>query len=410
MEEGRCAGVVAYELATGELHVFRAKSVLFATGGYGRMFKVTSNAHALTGDGPAVVFRRGLPLEDMEMFQFHPTGLNKLGVLLSEAARGEGGILRNKDGERFMERYAPTIKDLAPRDLVSRAMYQEIKEGRGAGPKSDYLYLDLTHLSPELIEEKLPDITEFARVYLQVEPTKEMVPIQPTAHYAMGGIPTNVDGQVVMGPDETPVPGLYAAGECACVSVHGANRLGTNSLLDIIVFGRRGGAHMAEHALGAELAPLPADPTSKTLDLLDSILKREGGENAADIRKDLQTHMFDLAFVVRNDEGLGKMQAIIADLQSRYAKVGITDKGSVYNTDLMETVEVGFLLDCAEALVHAARARTESRGGHFREDHPLRDDVNWLKHSLATRQADGSIALDFKPVKMGPYVPMERKY
>jgi succinate dehydrogenase / fumarate reductase flavoprotein subunit len=410
MEGGRCAGVVAYELATGELHVFRAKSVLFATGGFGRMYKVTSNAHALTGDGPAVVFRRGLPLEDMEMFQFHPTGLNKLGVLLSEAARGEGGILRNKDGERFMERYAPTIKDLAPRDLVSRAMYQEIKEGRGAGPNSDYLYLDLTHLPPELIEEKLPDISEFARVYLQVEPTKEMVPIQPTAHYAMGGIPTDVDGQVVLGADETPVPGLYAAGECACVSVHGANRLGTNSLLDIIVFGRRGGAHMAEHAERAELAPLPADPTSRTLDLLDSILKREGGENAADIRKDLQTHMFDLAFVVRNDEGLGEMQAIITELQRRYADVGITDKGSVYNTDLMETVEVGFLLDCAEALVHAARARTESRGGHFREDHPLRDDVNWLKHSLATRQADGSITLDFKPVKMGPYVPMERKY
>jgi succinate dehydrogenase / fumarate reductase flavoprotein subunit len=410
MEDGRCAGVVAYELATGELHVFRAKSVLFATGGFGRMYKVTSNAHALTGDGPAVVFRRGLPLEDMEMFQFHPTGLNKLGVLLSEAARGEGGILRNKDGERFMERYAPTIKDLAPRDLVSRAMYQEIKEGRGAGPNSDYLYLDLTHLPPELIEEKLPDISEFARVYLQVEPTKEMVPIQPTAHYAMGGIPTDVDGQVVLGADETPVPGLFAAGECACVSVHGANRLGTNSLLDIIVFGRRGGARMAEYAERAELSPLPADPTSRTLDLLDSILKRDGGENAADIRKDLQTHMFDLAFVVRNDEGLGQMQAIITELQRRYAAVGITDKGSVYNTDLMETVEVGFLLDCAEALVHAARARTESRGGHFREDHPLRDDVNWLKHSLATRQADGSITLDFKPVKMGPYVPMERKY
>jgi succinate dehydrogenase / fumarate reductase, flavoprotein subunit len=410
MESGRCAGVVAYELATGELHIFRAKSVLFATGGFGRMYKVTSNAHALTGDGPAVVFRRGLPLEDMEMFQFHPTGLNKLGVLLSEAARGEGGILRNKDGERFMERYAPTIKDLAPRDLVSRAMYQEIKEGRGAGPKSDYLYLDLTHLAPELIEEKLPDITEFARVYLQVEPTKEMVPIQPTAHYAMGGIPTDVDGQVVIGPDETPVPGLYAAGECACVSVHGANRLGTNSLLDIIVFGRRGGAHMAGYAEHAELAPLPADPASRTLDLLDAILKRQGGQNAADIRSDLQTHMFDLAFVVRNDEGLGKMQEIIADLQRRYDDVAITDKGSVYNTDLMETVEVGFLLDCAEALVHAARARTESRGGHFRDDHPLRDDVNWLKHSLATRQSDGSVTLEFKPVKMGPYVPMERKY
>jgi succinate dehydrogenase / fumarate reductase flavoprotein subunit len=410
MQDGRCAGVVAYELATGELHVFRAKSVLFATGGYGRMFKVTSNAHALTGDGPAVVFRRGLPLEDMEMFQFHPTGLNRLGVLLSEAARGEGAVVRNKDGERFMERYAPTIKDLAPRDMVSRAIYQEIKEGRGDGPNGDYVYLDLTHLPPAVIEEKLPDITEFARVYLQVEPTKEMVPIQPTAHYAMGGIPTDVDGRVVVGADETPVPGLYAAGECACVSVHGANRLGTNSLLDIVVFGRRGGAHMAEHAKDVDLPPLPADPTTQTLDLLDAILTRDRGENAADIRKELQNHMFDLAFVVRTDEGLGEMQRILAELRERYDRVGIMDKGSVYNTDLMETVEVGFLLDCAEALVHAARARTESRGGHFREDHPLRDDANWLKHSLATRRRDGSIALDFKPVKMGPYIPMERKY
>jgi succinate dehydrogenase / fumarate reductase flavoprotein subunit len=410
MDGGACAGVVAYELATGEVHVFRSKAVLFATGGYGRMFKVSSNAHALTGDGPAVVFRRGLPLEDMEMFQFHPTGLYKLGVLLSEAARGEGAIVRNKDGERFMERYAPMIKDLAPRDMVSRAIYQEIKEGRGAGPAGDMVYLDLTHLDPKVIEEKLPDITEFARVYLRVEPTTEPVPIQPTAHYAMGGIPTNVDGQVVLGPEETPVPGLYAAGECACVSVHGANRLGTNSLLDIVVFGRRGGAHMAGFAAGAAQPAVPADPANPTLDLLDGILTREGGTNAADIRSELQEHMFDLAFVVRSEEGLTKMLEILLGLKERYARVGIQDKGSVFNTDLMETVEVGFLLDCADALVTAALARDESRGGHFREDHPLRDDANWLKHSLAYRQDDGSIRLDFKPVKMGPYVPMERKY
>jgi succinate dehydrogenase / fumarate reductase flavoprotein subunit len=410
MEGGACAGVVAYELATGEIHVFRAKAVLFATGGYGRMFKVTSNAHALTGDGPAVVFRRGLPLEDMEMFQFHPTGLYKLGVLLSEAARGEGAIVRNKDGERFMERYAPTIKALAPRDMVSRAIYQEIKEGRGAGPAGDMVYLDLTHLDPKVIEEKLPDITEFARVYLRVEPTKEPVPIQPTAHYAMGGIPTNVDGQVVLGPQETPVPGLYAAGECACVSVHGANRLGTNSLLDIVVFGRRGGAHMAGFAAGVTQPSLPAEPARQALDLLDGILTREDGTNAADIRSELQEHMFDLAFVVRSAEGLTKMGEILGGLQARYARVGIQDKGSVFNTDLMEAVELGFLLDCADALVTAALARDESRGAHYREDHPLRDDANWLKHSLATREIDGSIRLDFKPVKMGPYVPMERKY
>src|SRR5881409_3470221 len=231
LEDDRCAGVVAYELATGELHVFRARSVLFATGGYGRIFKITSNAHALTGDGPAVVWRRGIPLEDMEFFQFHPTGIYKLGILLSEGARGEGAILLNKDGERFMERYAPTIKDLAPRDMVSRAIYQEIKEGRGGGPNGDWAYLDISHLDPKVIEEKLPHITEFARIYLKVEPTKEPVPIQPTAHYAMGGIPTDTDGRVVVGSDEEIVAGLYAAGECACVSVHGANRLGTNSLL-----------------------------------------------------------------------------------------------------------------------------------------------------------------------------------
>ena len=410
MQDGACAGVVAYELATGEIHIFRAKSVLFATGGYGRMFRVTSNAHALTGDGPAVVYRRGIPLEDMEFFQFHPTGLYKLGILLSEAARGEGAILLNKDGERFMERYAPTIKDLAPRDVVSRSMYQEIKEGRGAGPNGDMVYLDLRHLDPKVIEEKLPDITEFARVYLRVEPTKELVPIQPTAHYAMGGIPTNVDAQVVTGPEETPVPGLYAAGECACVSVHGGNRLGTNSLLDIVVFGRRGGVHMAEFARGADLPALPDSPTSHTLELLNGLLGRDRVESPADIRRDLQDAMFDKAFVVRTEEGLRSMQDDLANLRERYGRLGVQDKGSVFNTDLMETVELGFLLDCADTLVGAALARDESRGAHYREDHPLRDDANWMKHSLAYRQADGSVALEYKPVKMGPYIPMERKY
>jgi succinate dehydrogenase / fumarate reductase flavoprotein subunit len=408
--QGAASGVVAYELATGELHVFRAKSIVFATGGYGRMFSVTSNAHALTGDGPAVVWRRGVPLEDMEMYQFHPTGLAKLGVLLSEAARGEGGIVLNKDGERFMERYAPTIKDLAPRDMVSRAIYQEIKEGRGGGPNGDWAFLDIRHLDPALIEEKLPDITEFARVYLKVEPTTEPVPVQPTAHYAMGGIPTDIDGRVVTGPEETPIPGLYAAGECACVSVHGANRLGTNSLLDIVVFGRRAGVDAARHAKEAPLGNLPSNPTERTLSMLNSVLERTEGDNGADIRKELQDSMFDLAFVVRTEESLSKMQEIIGGLRERYDRVAIGDKGAIYNTDLMETVELGFLLDCAEALVVSARARTESRGGHYRDDHPLRDDATWLKHTLAYREDDGSIRLDFKPVKMGPYVPMERKY
>jgi len=409
LEDGHVAGVVAYELATGELHVFRTKAVLFATGGYGRMFRVSSNAHALTGDGPAVAFRRGIPLQDMEFFQFHPTGLYRLGILLSEAARGEGGIVLNKDGERFMERYAPTIKDLAPRDVVSRSMVQEIKEGRGGGPDGDHLFLDISHLDPAVIEEKLPDITEFARVYLRVEPTREPVPIQPTAHYAMGGIPTDVEGRVVVGPEETPIPGLYAAGECACVSVHGANRLGTNSLLDIVVFGRRGGADLATFAAGSDLPALPEDATGRTLSLLDGFLERPRVESPADVRGDLQEEMYRRAFVVRDEPGLKQAAAELENLRDRYRQLGVQDKGSVYNTDLMETVELGFLLDCAETLVTAALARDESRGGHYREDHPLRDDAHWLQHSLAYREGDG-IRLEHKPVKMGPYVPMERKY
>jgi len=409
-EEGATAGVVAYELATGELHVFRAKSVLFATGGSGRMFRVSSNAHTLTGDGPAVAWRRGIPLEDMEFFQFHPTGVYKMGILLSEAVRGEGGILLNSEEERFMERYAPTVKDLAPRDMVSRAIYQEIKEGRGAGPHKDAVWLDVRHLPREVIEEKLPDVTEFARVYLNVEPTTELVPIQPTAHYAMGGIPTDVDGQVVVGPNEAPVPGLYSAGECACVSVHGANRLGTNSLLDIVVFGRRGGKHMGAFAADAALPEIERGVEKPVREHLDSMLGRSEGHNAADIRIELQDNMFDLAFVVRTEEGLRKMQDILGSLRERYDGVYVQDTGAMYNTELMEAVELGFLLDNADALVAAALARDESRGGHYRDDHPLRDDANWLKHSLAYRQDDGSIRLEYKPVKMGPYIPMERKY
>ncbi|MGZ4114030.1 MAG: FAD-binding protein, partial [Actinomycetota bacterium] len=372
--------------------------------------RITSNAHSLTGDGVAMVYRHGLPSQDMEFFQFHPTGVYKMGILLSEAVRGEGGILLNSEEERFMERYAPTVKDLAPRDLVSRAIYQEIKEGRGAGPHKDAVWLDVRHLPHDVIEEKLPDVTEFARVYLNVEPTTELVPIQPTAHYSMGGIPTDVDGQVVVGPDETPVPGLYSAGECACVSVHGANRLGTNSLLDIVVFGRRGGKHMAAFAAEAPLPELERGAETPVREHLDSMLGRSEGHNAADIRTELQDNMFDLAFVVRTEEGLRKMQEILGNLRERYDGVFVQDTGAMYNTELMEAVELGFLLDNADALVAAALARDESRGGHYRDDHPLRDDANWLKHSLAYRQDDGSIRLEYKPVKMGPYIPMERKY
>jgi succinate dehydrogenase / fumarate reductase flavoprotein subunit len=409
MVDGRTAGVVAYELATGEIHVFRAKSVLFATGGYGKIFKITSNAHTLTGDGMSVCYRRGIPLEDMEFFQFHPTGIYKMGILISEAVRGEGGILLNGEGERFMERYAPTIKDLAPRDMVSRAIYQEIKEGRGVDGK-DYVYLDVRHLDPEIIEKKIPDVTEFARIYLGVEPTTDPVPTQPTAHYGMGGIPTDIDGRVVLGEAEEVVPGLYAAGECACVSVHGANRLGTNSLLDIVVFGRRGGLDMARYAGEAELPEPPRDPERDAVAALRGLLETSGGDSMADIRDELQEQMFDLAGVVRVEEGLRKMQELLGGLRDRYGRAVVQDKGTVYNTDLMEAWELGALLDSADTLVAAALARDESRGGHYREDHPLRDDDHWLRHSLAWRESDGGVRLEYKPVKMGAYVPMERKY
>jgi len=410
VSDDRVAGVVAYDLATGELHVFHTKTVLFATGGYGRIFKVTSNAHALTGDGPAVVLRRGFPLEDMEFFQFHPTGIYGIGILLSEAARGEGGILRNANGERFMERYAPTIKDLAPRDMVSRAIYLEIREGRGIGPKKDYVHLHVDHLDPKVIDEKLPDITEFARIYLGVEPKKEGVPIQPTAHYAMGGIPTNVHAQVVADEANTPVPGLYAAGECACVSVHGGNRLGTNSLLDINVFGRRGGIAMAEEAARVSHAPLPDQPERETKRMLQELLDKTRLESAGGVREELQRSMDAHAGVYRTEEGLAKQEDLLEKMQERYARgVGVHDKSSSYNTDLMEAVELGFLLDLAQTLVHAARARTESRGGHYREDYPTRDDVNWLKHSL-TWKTDGTMKLSSKPVVITNYQPQERKY
>lgn len=409
ISDGRAGGVVALELATGEIHTFRSKAVLWATGGFGRMFKVTSNAHALTGDGPGVCFRRGIPLEDMEFFQFHPTGIYKMGILLSEAARGEGGILRNDKGERFMERYAPTIKDLAPRDMVSRAIQTEILEGRGIDGK-DYVHLDLTHLDPEIIDEKLPDISEFARTYLGVEPKTECIPIQPTAHYAMGGIPTDVDARVVIDSRDTPMPGMYAAGECACVSVHGANRLGTNSLLDIVVFGRRGGEHMAQYVNETDLPPLPDDVERATRERIDEILNRDEGESVAILRSELQQTMTDNAGVFRTDDTLDQAEQDLAEIAERYKAVTIDDRGKVFNTDLSEAIELGFLIDLAAALVAGARNRTESRGGHSRDDYPERDDENFLKHTLAWLKEDGSIEIDYKPVKLGRYEPQERRY
>jgi succinate dehydrogenase / fumarate reductase flavoprotein subunit len=408
--DGVCAGIIAYEIATGELHVFQAKATLFATGGYGKMFKITSNAHTLTGDGPGVVYRNRLPLEDMEFYQFHPTGLYGLGILLSEAARGEGGILRNGDGERFMERYAPTIKDLAPRDMVSRAEFFEIKEGRGAGPKKDYVLLDLTDVDPHVVETKLPDITEFARTYLDVDPLKEGVPVVPTAHYAMGGIPTNVNAEVLKNHKGDVLPGFYAAGECACVSVHGANRLGTNSLLDIVVFGRRGGVAMAEYASTAPMPEIPEEVHGATEDFLATLTEGGGKESSANIRMKLQDEMMDKASVNRTEDSLSEVLETIHDLRARYGQTRVRDRSKVYNTEIVEHIELGFLLDMAEALVVSARARTESRGGHYRQDHQMREDDHWLKHTFISKAIDDEIQLEYKDVTMGRYVPVERKY
>ena len=407
------AGAVAYELATGEIHVFRAKSLVFATGGYGKVWKTTSNAHTLTGDGMGIIWRNGLPLEDMEFYQFHPTGLAGLGVLLTEGARGEGGILRNASGERFMERYAPTIKDLAPRDMVARAMVQEVREGRGAGPNKDYVYLDLTHLPAEQVESKLPDITEFSRTYLGVDPITELVPVFPTAHYAMGGVPTNVETEVLR-DNEHVVPGLYAAGEVACVSVHGANRLGTNSLLDINVFGRRAGIAAAEYANSVEHAELPDDPQGATIALVERLRSASGNERTAVLRKDMQDTMDMNAQVYRTEATLKQALSDVQELKARYANVSIQDKGTRYNTDLIEAIELGFLLDLAEVTVVSALERKESRGGHAREDYPNRDDVNFMRHTMAYKSEDVSgedyVRLDYKPVTMTRYEPMERKY
>src|SRR6201747_2242061 len=360
------------------------------------------------GERLGSVFRRGLPLEDMEFFQFHPTGLAGLGILISEAVRGEGGILRNADGERFMERYAPTIKDLAPRDMVARAIYTEIRQGRGCGPAGDHVFLDLTHLPNEQLDAKLPDITEFARTYLGIEPYTDPIPIQPTAHYAMGGIPTNIRGEVLR-DNETIVPGLYAAGEVACVSVHGANRLGTNSLLDINVFGRRAGVAAATYAQGHDFSDMPPEPAAMVVSWVADILSEHGNERVADIRGALQQTMDNNAAVFRTEETLKQALTDVHALKERYSRITVHDKGKRFNSDLLEAIELGFLLELAEVTVVGALNRKESRGGHAREDYPNRDDTNYMRHTMAFKQGSdllSDIRLDYKPVVQTRYAPM----
>lgn len=412
LEDNICKGVVAFDIATGEVTLFHAKAVMFATGGYGRVFRITSNAHVGTGDGTGIIYKKGLPLEDMEFFQFHPTGLWKLGILVSEAARGEGGILKNKDGERFMQRYAPTVMDLAPRDMVSRAIISEVREGRGilGSDGTYYVNLDVSHLGKKVIDEKLPEITGFARTYLGVEPTKEPIPIQPTAHYAMGGIPTDVDCRVLADEKGTVVKGLYAAGECACVSVHGGNRLGTNSLLDIVVFGRRGGKAIVDFLKDAEYSEIKSKPEEKTREQINKVLNNNGNEKVYALRTELQEWMMDKCGIFRNEADLKAMIVKLEELKERFKNISIQDKGTVFNTDMMEAIELENLLLNAEATVYSAINRNESRGAHTREDFPNRDDVNWMNHTFIFKNESGAPTITKKPVTVTRYQPMERKY
>jgi len=418
-------GVIAIEIATGEFHVFHSKAVHFATGGWGRCWEVTSNAHSLTGDGTAICLRNGITLEDMEFFQFHPTGIFKLGILITEGVRGEGGILLNGQGERFMERYAPHIKDLASRDVISRAIFMEIQAGRGINGQN-YVHLDVRpetvnkynelagdpkRIDRAYIEAKLPDIADFTRTYLGIDPVEEPMPIQPTAHYAMGGIPTDIDGRVVVGPDKRVIDGLYAAGECACVSVHGANRLGTNSLVDLIVFGRRSGRHIAEYCQQTELLPLPTGTGQKVLTEFDRLRNGTGEFKIYQLRQKMQKTMTDNVGVFRTEETITKAIEDLREIRHEYnTKIQIDDKGHSFNTDLLEAWELGCLLELAEVTAISALARTESRGGHARDDYPERNDEEWLKHTLCTRAADGTYSLEYKPVVLGRYEPKKRVY
>jgi len=409
VHNGTFCGVVAYELATGKLHTFHCKALMLATGGAGKIYKTTSNAFASTGDGMAIAYRAGAPLEDMEFVQFHPTGIYKLGILISEAARGEGGILLNNAGERFMERYAPVIKDLAPRDMISRCMLDEMRAGRGIDGK-DYFHLDLTHLGQDVIEKKLAEITSFARTYAGVDPVKEPIPVQPTCHYMMGGIATDADGRVVIDDKNTPYDGLYAAGECACVSIHGANRLGCNALLDTLVFGRRAGRQIKKFVESAAWPKLPAKPDKKDADTIKALMQSGGRETSGAIRAELQESMMENVSVFRQNESLSAALDKIKALKARYKNLSIQDKGGCFNRDLLDAIELGHLLDLAEVITHSALIREESRGAHSREDFPDRDDKKFLAHTMALYDADRGPQIFTKPVAITKFEPKERKY
>ena len=407
-EGKRCGGVVTYDLATGELHLLRAKAVLLATGGCGRIYKTTSNGFASTGDGLSLAYRSGIPLEDMEFVQFHPTGLYPLGILVSEAARGEGGFLRNRLGERFMERYAPAVKDLAARDVVSRAILTEVKEGRGIGGK-DYVHLDLTHLGEKKILERLWEIASFVRIYLGIDPAYDPIPVAPTCHYMMGGIPTDGDGRVMVDEKGSIAQGWYAAGECACVSVHGATRLGCNSLLDLLVFGRRSGLAMMEEVKKVEAPPI-SDATLKTMEeQIMRLLNREGGEKVDPLRRKMQSTMMDYGSVFRDEEGLKKGIEEIRSLKERYQDIALLNKGKTFNYELMEAIELGHQLNLSEVILISALQRRESRGAHYREDFPARADRYFLKHTLVFQTPKGP-EVRYKPVKITRFQPEARVY
>ncbi|MCK5633485.1 MAG: FAD-binding protein [Anaerolineales bacterium] len=416
IEDNICRGVVAMDVLTSEIHTLRAKAVMFGTGGYGRAFKISTNAHANTGDGVSMAYNAGVPLMDMEFVQFHPTGLYRLGILMTEACRGEGGYLTNNQGERFMERYAPEKMELAPRDLVSRSEQIEIDEGRGIGPDGQGIFLDMTHLGREKIEERLPQVQEIAHNFMGVDIIENPVPIQPTAHYSMGGIPTDAHGQVIADAEGNPVVGFYAAGECACVSVHGANRLGTNSLLEASVFGRRAGYAIAEFIQGgAELHPLPGNPAKRSSQRIERLLDDSDGskrESAARISNEMKAMMTDSCGIFRDADGLQAALSNVKQLQERFNNARVMDKGKRFNTDVQNALETGNLLTFSEVIIASALARTESRGAHSRIDFPKRDDENWLKHTLAHSNGGELPIISYKDVNINweKFPPQERKY